>query len=188
MRNLVIEGNVTVSQQDLASYNGSSYENGNSIGALVGKTNGGIFDNIINYANVTFDGNTNARVGGIVGSTFNDDLFMINCENNGVVTAKVHGERCGVGGIIGLVGYNGDSTDAGVTANLNNCRNTANVMNNSNNDFYVYAGGVVGVKFQNQTVVYLYDCNSTGSVRAKTAYGKYCADRLQQNFHIIKTK
>ena len=188
MRNIVIAGDIMVSQEDLASYNGSSYENGNSIGALVGKTNGGIFDNIINNANVTFDGNTNARVGGIVGSTFDDDLFMINCVNNGVVTATVHGERYGVGGIIGLVGYNDDSTVAGVTANLNNCVNTANVKNNSNNDFYVYAGGVVGVKYQNQTVVYLYDCNSTGSVRAKTAYGKYCADRLQQNFHIIRTK
>ena len=188
MRNIVIDGNVTVSQDDLASYNGSSYENGNSIGALVGKTNGGIFDNIINYASVTFNGNTSARVGGIVGSTFNDDLFMINCENNGTVTATVHGERCGVGGIIGLVGYNGDSTDAGVTANLNNCVNTANVKNDSNNDFHVYAGGVVGVKFQNQTVVCLRDCDSTGTVRAKTAYGKYCADRLQQNFHIIRTK
>ena len=188
MRNIVIEGNITVSQSELDSYKVGSYENGNSIGALVGKTNGGIFENIINNASVTFNGNTNARVGGIVGSTFNDDILMIDCVNNGAVTATVHGERCGVGGIIGLVGYNDVSTDAGVTANLNNCVNTAEVKNNSNNDFHVYAGGVVGVKFQNQTVVYLRDCNSTGKIFAKTAYGKYCADRLQQNFHIIKTK
>ena len=113
---------------------------------------------------------------------------MIDCVNNGAVTATVHGELCGVGGIIGLVGYNDVSTDAGVTANLNNCVNNANVKNNSNNDFHVYAGGVVGVKYQNQTVVYLRDCDSTGKIFAKTAYGKYFADRLQQNFHIIKTK
>lgn len=188
MRNIVIDGNVTVSQAELASYNSGSYNNGYSVGALVGKTNGGIFENIINNANVTFNGNTNARVGGIVGSTFNDDILMIDCVNNGAVTATVHGELHGVGGIIGLVGYNDVSTAAGVTANLNNCVNNADVKNNSNNDFHVYAGGVVGVKYQNQTVVYLRDCNNTGKVRAKTAYGKYCADRLQQNFHIIKTK
>ena len=188
MRNIVIEGNVTVSQSYLDSYKVGSYENGNSIGALVGKTNGGIFDNIINNATVTFNGNTNARVGGIIGSTFNDDLFMINCVNNGVVTASVHGEFCGVGGIIGLVGYNDVSTAAGVTANFDNCVNNANVTNNSNNDLHVYAGGVVGVKYLNQTVAYLRDCNSIGKVRAKTAYGRYFADRLQQNFHIIKTK
>ena len=188
MRNIVIEGNVTVSQSYLDSYKVGSYENGNSIGALVGKTNGGIFDNIINKATVTFNGNTNARVGGIIGSTFNDDLFMINCVNNGAVTASVHGEFYGVGGIIGLVGYDDVSTAAGVTANFDNCVNNANVTNNSNNDLHVYAGGIVGVKYLNQTVVYLRDCNSIGKVRAKTAYGRYFADRLQQNFHIIKTK
>ena len=71
---------------------------------------------------------------------------------------------------------------------ISNCVNNANVTNNSNNDLHVYAGGVVGVKYLNQTVAYLRDCNSIGKVRAKTAYGRYFADRLQQNFHIIKTK
>ena len=45
IRNLVIEGNIIVDATKLTSYN-----NGKSLAALVGKANGGIFKNIVNQS------------------------------------------------------------------------------------------------------------------------------------------
>ena len=181
IRNLKIEGTVSVTQAQL-----KAYDNGTSIGALVGKSNGGIYENIVNEASVTYSGTDGvARVGGIIGSVFNDDLYMNNCTNKGTVTASVSGSKYGVGGVIALVGY--PNNDRGIQAELVNCKNEGAVRNNSTADSHVYAGGVMGVKYNEPTLIYLIDCANSGKVYAKTAYGHYMADRLQQNTHIIKT-
>ena len=189
IRNLVIAGNITVDEvalanTDEASYSAvNSYNNGRSVGALVGKANGGIFENITNNANITLNYQTNARVGGIIGSIFNDDITMTNCVNNGKIMASVSGDKYGVGGIVGLIGY--DSQD--VNAKFINCTNNKEVRNNSIAESHVYAGGIVGVKYTDDTEAYIIDCLNNGKVFAKTAYGSYYANRLQQNIHVIKT-
>ena len=183
VRNLKIAGSIFVNKTDIATYN-----NGDSVGALVGKANGGIYENIVNDASVKLNGEAAARVGGIVGSTFSDDITMINCVNNGTVQASISGNVCGVGGIIGLIGYNTGDIARGVKATFRDCINNGSVRNVSDATAHVYAGGITAVKYRYETVAYLYDCYNNGSVFAKTSYGNYCADRLQQNLHIMRTK
>ena len=176
IRNLKIKGNVSVTAADL-----DKYGNGSSVGALVGKASGGIFEHIINNANVTLDGeNLTARVGGIVGSAFNDAIYMMDCTNNGNVTASVMGNVCAVGGVLAYAGYDE------VEYTLVNCVNNGKIQNKSEKADS-YAGGVLGTKNITGTIVYLIDCVNNGKVYANSAYGNYCADRLYQNIHIIKT-
>ena len=166
----------------------AEYDNESSAGALVGKSNGGIYENITNKANVTLTSEMGARVGGIIGSVFNDDIVMTNCVNQGNVIAPVSGNSCGAGGILAFVGYDQNSTARGVNAKFINCTNQGSVTNNPKNmSSHVYAGGIVGVKYIEDTTGYLIDCTNTGKIFAKTAYGSYYADRLQQNLHIIKS-
>ena len=193
IRNLKIAGNVSVNNVDLAnkgeaSYDSSkSYDNGHSAGALVGKANGGIFENITNNANITLTSSMSARVGGIIGSVFNDNITMVDCVNNGKVVAPINGNLNGAGGIIGLIGYNDNGTAKGVYGTFVNCVNNGAVNNNSSATTHVYAGGIIGVKYHSSTTAYLIDCSNKGKIFAKTAYGKYYADRLQQNVHVIKS-
>ena len=182
IRNLVIAGDVRVDSSLLNTYNNSF-----SAGALVGKANGGIFENITNNANVTLTSQTNARIGGIIGSAFVDDLTMVKCVNNGIITAPTAGDTYGVGGVIGLVGYDKDNILRGVHAKLVHCENRNAVRNTSNASADVYAGGIVGVKYVGDTEFFLIDCSATGKIFAKTSYGRYFSDRLQQNSHVIKT-
>ena len=185
IRNLKIEGTITVNDTQL-----QAYDNGKSIGALVGKSNGGIYENIVNRASVTYTGTKGeARVGGIIGSVWNDDLYMYNCTNEGAVSGSVSGSVYGVGGVVALIGYNDRGSARGVHAELINCKNTKNstVKNNSTANSDVYAGGVIGVKYHKTTTAYLVDCSNEGKIYAKTAYGHYMADRLQQGVHVIKT-
>lgn len=182
IRNLVIEGDISLNS--LYKYN-----NDKSVGALVGKANGGVFENITNNANINIESNTSieANVGGIIGSVFSDDIIMLNCKNNGNITAPVVGNIHGVGGIIGLIGYDADDSAQGISAKIINCSNSGNVKNTSEAFENMFAGGIAGVKYAESTTAYLIDCYNEGKIFAKTAYGNYFADRLQQNSHIIKT-
>lgn len=180
IRNLVVAGNVSVNKSYLTEYN-----NGYSAGALVGKSNGGIYENVTNNANILLTTDMSARVGGMIGSVFNDDITIKNCVNNGTVTAPISGELHGVGGILGLIGYNVDGSARGVHATLINCVNKGTVKNTSTSSSY--AGGIIGVKYVNETTAFLLDCSNSGKIFAQTAYGSYYANRLQQNVHVIKT-
>ena len=137
IRNLVIKGNISVTYAEI-----EAYSNGYSVGALVGKANGGRFTNIVNNASVTVSGtdNVNVRVGGIVGSIFNDDAIFNNCLNNGAVKAYVGtGDSAyGMGGIIGYIANS--ATDYKTT--LNYCKNTGAVNNSSTATSHTYAGGI----------------------------------------------
>ena len=183
IRNLKINGTVSVDATQV-----QAYDNGNSVGALVGKANGGIFENITNNASVEVTGdNLTVRVGGIVGSVFHDNVTMTDCVNNGEVKASSIGTVYGVGGVMGLIGYNNNGSARGVNAKFINCVNNGAVTNSSNADSHVYAGGIIGVKYTDMTVGYMVDCFNNGKVFAKTAYGNYSANRLQQNLHVIRS-
>ena len=166
IRNLTINGNIELSYSDLVSYT-----NGNAIGALVGKANGGRFINIINNANITITdtANLSVRAGGIVGVVFNDTALFQNCVNNGNIKGKVgNGDSAyAMGGIIGYVA----NSATGLTTTFTNCRNTGNIINTSTDASYSYAGGIFGNK-RDACVITLKGCSNTGDVSAKAYGGK----------------
>ena len=181
IRNLNINGNITVSADEITAYN-----NGASVGALVGKANGGIFKNIINNASVTVSGETTTRVGGIIGAVFNDDIIIEDCVNNGAVMASVSStdkKIYGVGGIISYIGFPKNTP----SALMINVKNTADVKNNSTAGANVYAGGITCVKNSAQTTVLFVDCSNTGEIYAKQAYGNYYAVSTYQNVPAVKS-
>ena len=170
--NLIIEGSVTVDAQTIASYN-----NGNSLGALVGKANGGIFKNIVNNASVMLTEQAEARVGGIVGSVFNDSIIIENCINNGKIEGNASGKS--TAGVAGIIGYVGLGTE-NLSASFINCINNAAVKNSSASKTYSFAGGIFAVK-ADVTRVRLIACENKGSIEAGTSYGEYYARSIYQN-------
>jgi len=176
VRNLVIEGTITVTAAEL-----TAYSNGTSAGALVGKANGGIFKNIINNASITLTDSASARVGGIIGSVFNDSVIIKDCVNNGTVTAIATGSATtGVGGILGYAGLASNSFQVLII----NCINNAAVSNTSTATTYVYAGGIVGVK-HNACVAKIIDCANNGTVSAGVSYGDYYAVSTYTNISVL---
>ena len=175
IRNLVIEGEISASPAELASYS-----NGASLGSVVCKANGGIFENIVNNATVTLTDSAEARVSGIVGAVVNERATFKNCINNGVVKGIVTSSnaRHAVAGIIAYVGV----TDV----LLENCVNNASIVNASESDSGTYAGGIVAVKQNASTVITMRDCLNTGRVRAKTSYGSYYAISTYKNINFIE--
>lgn len=172
--NLIIEGSITVDAQTLDSYN-----NGNSLGALVGKANGGVFKNVVNNASVVLTEQAEARVGGIVGSVFNDSIIIENCINNGKVEGNATGKStAGVGGIIGYVGLGTEN----LSASFVDCINNGNVKNLSASTTYSFAGGIFAVK-ADVTRVRLVACENKAQINAGVSYGDYYARSIYQ--HII---
>ena len=171
--NLNIKGTITLSATDASSYS-------NTIGALAGKANGGIFKNITNNATVTVSEASASRVAGIVGSVFNEAATFEKCVNNGAVTANVTSSdaKYAVAGIVGYVGVNGVS--------FTECSNTAKITNSSDSATGTYAGGIIGTKAAASTTVTMRDSSNSGIVRAKTAYGSYYAVSTYQNIDVIK--
>lgn len=179
IRNLIISGSVAPSTTTETS--------GYSVGALVGKANGGIFKNITNNANVTAPGNAK-RAGGIIGSVFNDNIIIENCVNNGAVTGNIGDQRYyGIGGILGLIGYNENSNANGAKAIFIDCVNYGNITNNSTHTTHSYAGGIFGVKYVHATQAILVDCKNTGTIKATAYYGNYYANSTYQNAHVLKS-
>ena len=166
IRNLVIKGNITVTYSEI-----EAYSNGYSVGALVGKANGGRFTNIVNNANVTVSGTTNVniRVGGIVGSIFNDSAVFTNCVNNGNVTAPA-GASDNIYGVGGIIGYIANSATAYKTT-LKYCENTGDIKNTSTVTSNIYAGGIFGNKRDACTVT-MANCSNTGNISANVYYGQ----------------
>ena len=175
IRNLVIEGAVTANSSEL-----SGFSNGASLGALVCKANGGIFENIVNNATVTLTDSAEARVSGIVGAVVNERATFKNCVNNGAIKGAVTSSnaRHAVAGIIAYVGV--------TNVLLENCVNTASITNTSDSDSGTYAGGIVAVKQNTSTVITMRDCLNSGIVRAKASYGSYYAISTYKNIHLIE--
>lgn len=179
IRNLTLEGTIRVTNNTITGYN-----NGMSVGALVGKSNGGIYKNITNNASVTLSNESGARVGGIIGAAFNESIYFENCINNGAVDGKssvADDTKYGVGGIIAYIGL----TDAN-EATFIECANNGNVSNTSSAIQSVYAGGIIAVKQKSESVVNMLDCVNTGKISAKTAYGNYCAISTYQSMNVVK--
>ena len=157
IRNLTVNGNIEVSSAEITAYN-----NGMSVGAVVGKANGGIFTNVTNNANITFTdaANTNIRFGGIIGSVFNDSLTLKNCVNNGNLKGRVGNadSKYGMGGLVGFI-----ANDAsGLKTQFTNCTNTGDVNNTSTATTLVYAGGIFGNKRAN-AVINIQKCSNMGN-------------------------
>lgn len=166
IRNLTVNGNISISSAEITAYN-----NGMSAGAVVGKANGGIFTNVTNNANITLtdSANVNVRIGGIIGSVFNDSLTVKNCVNNGNLKGMVGNadNKYGMGGLIGFVANDASGTNTKIT----DCTNTGDVKNTSSATSYVYAGGIFGNKRANG-IITLDGCLNTGEVSSKVYYGK----------------
>ena len=179
IRNLKINGSITVSASDVEGYN-----NGMSVGALVGKSNGGIYKNIINNASITLSDAAEVRVGGIVGAVFNEDVYFENCVNNGNVKASVAktGDKHGVGGFVAYIGVSGSNE-----ATFIDCVNNGSVENISTSADGVYAGGIFAVKQKADSVINMRDCKNNGKIYAKTAYGSYYAISVYQNINFVRT-
>lgn len=171
IEDLNIKGNITLNASDATSYS-------NTVGALVGKANGGIFENIVNNATITINEQTASRVAGIAGCVFNEAATFKNCKNNGVISANVVSAdgKYAIAGIVGYLGVNG--------VTFSNCSNTAKITNTSESASGTYAGGIIGTK--GGTTVTMRDCVNSGRVRAKTAYGNYYAVSTYQNVDLIK--
>lgn len=111
---------------------------GEVVGSIIGKMEGGLLENCINLSPVS----ASTIGGGLVGAT-TDASIIRYCANKGTVTLA--GMVCG-----GIVGQ----TEKGTT--IQACYNTGTVTSN-----YVYCGGIVGLTFDNSVVK---NCYNTGKV------------------------
>jgi len=161
IKNLVIEGSISVKASDFGS---GTYSNGTAIASLVGKSNGGIYTNIVNNANVTqADGfpyanddsdstaaNGNSRVAGIIGAIFNAPATVTNCINNGTINGySKNSNGYGVGGVIGSC-----ATPATIT----------NVVNNGDVTAYGCSGGIIANLYSAGSGTTFTNCENTGDV------------------------
>lgn len=166
IRNLTINGNIEVFSEEI-----TGYANGMSAGALVGKANGGIFTNVTNNANITLTdtANANVRIGGIIGSSFNDSLTLKNCVNNGNLKGMVGNAdaKYGIGGIIGFVA----DTSSGVATEFTNCSNSGNVNNTSSATSNVYSGAIFGTK-RDECTITMKNCANSGQISSNVYFGK----------------
>lgn len=174
IKNLVINGSIEVSSSDI-----TAYDNGMSVGALVGKANGGIFENIVNNATLTVTDAAEVRAAGLVGAVFNESTTFKKCVNNGAITASVasSNNKHAVSGITAYLGVSGILFEE--------CANNASITNKSDSDSGAYAGGIIGVKADASTKATMRDCVNNGKIRAKTAYGKYYAISSYKNIDFI---
>ena len=177
IRNLTVNGNVTVTDAEITALN-----NGTSAGVVVGKANGGTFSNITNNANITITSsdNVNIRVGGIIGSVFNDSLTMKNCVNNGNISGRV-GNANDIYAMGGIIGYVANDAD-GLKTVFTDCRNTGKVTNTSTATTKVYAGAIFGNKRANG-VIQMSNCSNTGAVTSKV----YCGKDVYQALYSTKS-
>ena len=173
IRNLVIKGNISVTCAEI-----EAYDNGYSVGALAGKANGGRLTNIVNNANVTVTDATNEeiRVGGIIGSVFNDKIVVINCVNNGAIKASASGSAYGIGGIVANV----SDITSGLTSTFENCMNNGSITNTSKATSHTYAGGIFGNK-KSACIVSMNNCTNFGTVSSSVYYGKGVFQSLYSN-------
>ena len=203
IRNLVVNGTVSVTAAQIDTWKKTvdEWDNGNCVAAVVGKANGGIFENITNNASVTFNDSEFARVGGIVGAAFNDAIIMRDCVNNGAITGKsAYTLRysdtvkkdidvySGVAGIIAYLGYNADNSDL-CSAYISECTNTG-AITNTNTDAtatHVLAAGIMGYEVSTKADVTIVDCVNTGKVIAKDFFGDYCSVKTRQNITILQS-
>ena len=147
----------------------STYYSSSYIGSVAGywyiKTNPTYFENIVNFADVSFTGsivNNNLYIGGIVGYNYNYyGLRMKNCANYGSVTTTGTSNNVYIGGIMGYT-YDYDSNKM-----ISNCLNYGMLsdMGTSNYDS-LYAGGIVGHCESN-----LESCVSSGKISFKKDSG-----------------
>ncbi len=172
IRNLVINGNINVASTALAGYS-----NGNSVAALVGKANGGIFKNITNNASVTVSGASSGRIAGIIGSVFNDSITVENCVNNGNITANA-GAASNVG-VAGILGYVGLAVDE-IMASFIDCVNNGKINNTSTDAKYSFAGGITAVK-TDISPLRIIACKNNGDIHAGISYGDYFARSIYEN-------
>lgn len=173
IRNLVIKGNISLTDTQADSYN-------NTFGVLAGKANGGVFENIVNNASISVPGEREAKVAGFIGSIFNKTASFKNCTNNGDVSGTIisSNKRHAVAGFVGYVGISNVS--------FVDCVNTGDITNHSSADT-AYAGGIIGVKHTDATVVSMRDCSNSGRVRANTSYGDYYAIPKSLNIDVVNT-
>ena len=172
IRNLVIEGNITVDATKLTAYN-----NGKSLAALVGKANGGIFKNIVNNATVTLSSKEEGRVAGIVGSVFNDSIIMENCVNNGDITGEATGSS--TTGVAGILGYVGLAVDK-IMASFTDCVNNGAIKNTSTSEKTSFAGGIIAVKTEVGRIKFV-ACENNGALVSGVSCGDYYARSIYQN-------
>ena len=172
IRNIIIEGDISLDTTSLASYN-----NGKSFAALVGKANGGVFENIVNNVSITISSSGEARVAGIVGAVFNDGIIMKNCVNNGDINAEVAGSSTvGVAGIIGYVGLAVEE----LSAFFIDCVNNGNINNISTSEKTSFAGGITAVKADAGRIKFV-ACENNGEINSGTSCGDYYARSIYQN-------
>ena len=180
IRNLTINGSITLTKSEI-----EKYSNGMSAAALVGKSNGGIYENIVNNASVTLSDEAEARVAGLVGAVFNENIYFKGCINNGDVNANVISSNGlhGVAGIVAYVGINGAND-----ATFIDCVNNANISNTSKVAENNYAGGILAIKrYSDTSVINMCDCKNNGKISAITAYGNYSAISTYQNMNVVRT-
>lgn len=155
VKNLVIKGTAT---QDAPS--GSSLTAPRGLGALA-RTGEGIFENIINYADVTYTivtdtgtvgTSTHLGVGGILGAVRGNTTFT-NCKNYGTIrfvlgntTKSVSGIHSGAGGIFGSMH---NTTDTAYTITCTHCRNEGAVESTVPS---TRSGGIFGRLYQTYSI------------------------------------
>ena len=175
IRNLVINGNISLSDTQAESYS-------NTFGVIAGKANGGVFENIVNNASISVSGECEARIAGLIGSVFNKSASFKNCTNNGDVSGTVtaaSNNRQAVAGFVGYIGVNNVS--------FVDCANTGDIRNYSTSAEHAFAGGIIGVKPNDSTAILMCDCSNSGRVRANTAYGDYYAIPTSLNINVVNT-
>ncbi|MBR0449356.1 MAG: hypothetical protein IIX30_00895, partial [Clostridia bacterium] len=174
IRNLVIKGTISVTSAEI-----TAYDNGVSVGALAGKANGARLTNIVNNASVTVTDTTDVqvRVGGIIGSVFNDNLIVKNCVNNGAVKARVSGsKKYGIGGIVGFVA----NDDSGLKTTFENCMNNGSITNTSTATSNTFAGAIFGTK-RAESIISIKGCTNYGTISSSLYYGKGVYQSLYSN-------
>lgn len=151
VKNLVIKGTAAQNAPD-----NSSLTAPRGLGALA-RTGDGTFENIINYADVTYTivtdtgvvgSSTSLGVGGILGAVRGNTTFT-NCKNYGKVrfvlgntTKSVDGIYSGAGGIFGTMH---NTTNTAYTVSMNSCRNEGNVESTVPS---AKGGGIIGRIYQ----------------------------------------
>jgi hypothetical protein len=173
IKNLVIKGTAA---QDAPG--NSSLTAPRGLGALA-RTGEGTFENIINYADVTYTIVTDTGVvgtsthfgaGGILGAVRGNTTFT-NCKNYGIIrfvlgatTKSVDGIYSGAGGIFGSMH---NTTDTAYTITCTNCRNEGIVESTVPS---AKSGGIFGRLYQtydiSKIVLRLNNLVNTGTIKA----------------------
>ena len=164
----IVGSSDTVSLKITSCTNNGNVIGVNSVGGIVSSINNGVIESCTNTGTIngsTYEGQTNAELGGIVGSaragsSSSSSVEIKNCTNSGTVTTT--SANVVTGGIIGIQ----------LGATISNCINQGKITGTDS------VGGIVGSLEPMSEIGTISDCSNSGSVSGNGNVGGIAGESM----------